>query len=121
MTKKILLVDDDPSIVMLLRENLEGIGYSVVEGYDGLSAVELAKSELPDLMIMDVNLPGLTGPLALESIRKEPSTAKIPVIFLTGDDSKESIPLQSEKSLFARLKKPFDLDGLNKVVGQFLK
>ena len=121
MSEKILIVDDDPSIVSLLRENLEAEGYVIVEGYDGLVGLELAKTELPNLIIIDVNLPGMSGPKVYDELRKTDSTKLIPLIFLTGDDSRESVPSAANPSLMARLKKPFDLDSLNAVVRQLLK
>ena len=68
----ILLVDDEPTIRYLLRASLEGRGYRLLEADDGLSALESAQSELPDLILLDIALPGLSG---LEVAQREPRVA----------------------------------------------
>jgi CheY-like chemotaxis protein len=54
----ILVIDDDPTIVHMLREDLEAEGYRTLEGFDGQTAIQLAKGARPQLIIMDVNMPG---------------------------------------------------------------
>ena len=61
MSSTVLVIDDDPSIVHLLKEDLEAEGYKVLEGYDGQMALQLAKSSKPHLIIMDVNMPMING------------------------------------------------------------
>src|SRR5690242_19020462 len=87
MRATILVIDDDPSIVHLLKEDLEVQGYRVLEGYDGHTALEIASSARPQLIIMDMNMPGISGLAALGVLRQNPLTATIPVLFLTGDDA----------------------------------
>ena len=82
---KILIVDDVRVIVKGLRFNLENEGYQVVTGYDGKQAVELARQERPDLILMDVMMPGMSGMEACMQIR---DFSNVPVIMLTakGED-----------------------------------
>ncbi|MBM2832019.1 MAG: two component transcriptional regulator, winged helix family, partial [Dehalococcoidia bacterium] len=63
MAKKItvLLVDDDPQLVRLVRANLESVGYRVLTAIEGRSALELVERETPDLLILDIMLPGMSG------------------------------------------------------------
>jgi DNA-binding response OmpR family regulator len=81
--KKILLVDDEAAIVHSLRYNLEKNGYAVTTAGDGRTAVTLAQSEHPDLVVLDIMLPVLDGIEACKEIRK---TSSVPIIMLTAKD-----------------------------------
>jgi len=85
---RILVVDDDPDAREALAEMLES-GYQVATAHDGDEALRVARSEPPDIILMDLMMPHMDGFAVLESIRAEPSTAEIPVIFLSarGDDA----------------------------------
>ncbi|MCA9734837.1 response regulator, partial [candidate division KSB1 bacterium] len=87
MAQKILLVDDEVDILDLMRYNLEGEGYTIHTAEDGLKAIELATKELPDLIILDVMLPGRDGWEVLRELKKNTATNQIPIIFLTAKDS----------------------------------
>lgn len=78
--EKILVVDDERNIVELLKFNLEKDGYEVIAAYDGVEAVKLAKEERPDLIILDIMLPGQGGLEVCRQIRKE---MKTPIIMAT--------------------------------------
>lgn len=80
---KILVVDDEPNIVRLVSFSLARHGYEVLEATDGPAGIELAISELPDLILMDVMMPGMTGLEAVERLKAEPATAQIPVVMLS--------------------------------------
>lgn len=80
MAEKILVVDDERNIVELLKFNLEKEGYEVIAAYDGIDAVKLAKEEKPNLIILDIMLPGQGGLEACRQIRKE---SKVPILIAT--------------------------------------
>lgn len=80
----ILLVDDEPTIRYLLRASLEGRGYRLIEADDGPSALQSAQSELPDLILLDIALPGLNGLEVCHRLKEDPATATTPVLLLTG-------------------------------------
>ena len=93
MPLKVLVCDDEKNIVRLIQVNLERQGHHVVTAYDGREALEKVISEKPDLILLDVMMPYVDGIEVLKTIRKNPETAKIPVIMLTvkaqqGDDLK---------------------------------
>jgi len=115
-----LVIDDDPSIVNLIKENLESIGYQVSCGYDGQAAIQLARQLSPNLIIMDVNMPMTNGINAFKFLRAAKETAHIPVIFVSGELSKDVYPMISSASRVAHLKKPMDLDHLNSMVHSFI-
>lgn len=80
---KILLVDDDESSTDMLRRRLERKRYQVIVAADGVQGVALAKSESPDLILMDFSLPLLDGWAATQQIRAASETATVPIIGLT--------------------------------------
>lgn len=87
MAKSILIVDDEQDILDLLTFNLRKEGYDTLAAADGDSALELARSAGPDLIILDVMLPGKDGWEVLRELRRDPGTRQIPVVFLTAKDS----------------------------------
>ena len=86
MAKRILIVDDEQDILDLLKYNLEAEGYETMLASDGMQALERAKNN-PDLIILDVMLPGKDGWEVMRQLRQNPGTQRIPVIFLTAKAS----------------------------------
>lgn len=81
---KILVVEDEPSLIFTLRDTLESEGYDVVVSEEGTQAIEMVKEHKPDLMLLDIMLPGKSGYDIMEELRKEKFT--FPVIMLTAKD-----------------------------------
>jgi phosphate regulon transcriptional regulator PhoB len=81
--KKILVVDDEKDIVDLVAYNLEQEGFAVIKAYDGKQAWERVNAERPDLLILDLMMPGLPGMEVCRMIRRQESTASLPIIMLT--------------------------------------
>lgn len=81
--RTVLLVEDDPDNRIIFRTILEYHGHRVVEAVDGEVGVELARSTLPDLILMDITLPRLDGWSAIRILRAAPETAAIPIVALT--------------------------------------
>jgi DNA-binding response OmpR family regulator len=104
--KKILIVDDEATIVQSLRYNLERSGFAVAVAGDGRSAVALAASEEPDLIILDIMLPLLDGIEACKEIRK---TSSVPIIMLTAKDQEFDKVLALELGADDYVTKPFSL------------
>jgi CheY-like chemotaxis protein len=119
--RRVLVVDDDPSIVNLIKEDLESLGFQVSCGYDGQMAIQLAHQEHPDLIILDVNMPMTNGLRAFEYLRRSPATQAIPIIFVSGELSKDVYPVVATAQRVAHLKKPMDLEHLNSMVRQFIR
>jgi DNA-binding response OmpR family regulator len=80
---KVLVIDDEAPIRLLCRVNLEAEGMDVTEAADGPSGLELARSEAPDAILLDVMMPGLDGWTVAERLLEEDDTRAIPVVFLT--------------------------------------
>ena len=93
MTKRILVVDDNEDNRQILIDLLSTAGYEVIEARTGFDAVTTAEREVPDLVLMDIQLPGMDGLEATRRIKAQPALAAIPVIAVTsyalsGDDRK---------------------------------
>ena len=84
--KRILIVDDDPDIAALLRRYLERAGYAVLHAPDAPAALQLARADPPDLVVVDIELPGADGYALLEWLRADDATAAIPAIILSVHD-----------------------------------
>jgi DNA-binding response OmpR family regulator len=80
---KVLVIDDEAPIRLLCRVNLEAEGLEVVEAADGRSGLELARSEVPDAILLDVMMPGLDGWEVAETLLRDDATRSIPIVFLT--------------------------------------
>ncbi|MGQ9889685.1 MAG: response regulator [Aggregatilineales bacterium] len=85
MLAKILYIEDNPQNMRLVRKILQHSGYEMIEATDGLTGVALAAQELPDLILMDINLPDIDGLEATARIKALPQMAHVPVIALTAN------------------------------------
>ncbi len=84
MKKKILVVDDEEDVAKALKVRLKANGYNVVVAYDSVQAFTMANKEKPDLIILDVMIPGGGGFIVAERLKQSMATHHIPIIFLTG-------------------------------------
>jgi DNA-binding response OmpR family regulator len=80
---RVLVIDDEPAIRLLCRVNLEAEGMSVLEAPDGDSGLEAARAELPDVILLDVMMPGRNGWQVAEELLADERTSGIPIVFLT--------------------------------------
>jgi DNA-binding response OmpR family regulator len=81
--KKILIIDDEKDMLLMLEKRLTAEGYSVITATNGAKAIALAKSQHPDIIILDVLMPGMDGGEVAEKLKEHSLTKSIPVIFLT--------------------------------------
>lgn len=109
MQVKILVVDDERSIVSTLKMALESDNYKVIEAYTGDGAIRKAHSESPDLILLDIMLPDMTGYEICNTFRKDPLTRSIPIIMLTGMGETGRI-VGLELGANDYITKPFDLN-----------
>jgi DNA-binding response OmpR family regulator len=80
---RVLVVDDNPFIASLLQHGLSGEGYRVLVAQDGLEALELVRTEGPDLILLDVDLPHLSGDEICRRLKSDPATQLIPIVMIT--------------------------------------
>ena len=107
MPKRILVVDDEPNIVDILRFNLQREGYEVLAAYDGTEGLALAQSQAPDLILLDVMLPGMDGFKVCEELRK--TDRLTPIIMLTAREEERDRVLGLELGADDYVVKPFSV------------
>ena len=108
MTSTILIVDDEYAGRQTLESVLEPEGYHLLMAENGLQAIEKAKQLLPDVILLDVMMPGMTGFEVCQRIRSDPQVAEIPIIVLTALDDRESMLTALKAGADDFISKPFD-------------
>lgn len=109
---KILLVDDEADLVELIKLHLEKTGYEVIAAQNGLEALEKAREEKPDLVILDVMLPKLNGYEVCTLLKQDPRYQNIPILVITARGEAEGLALAIECGAHSCLVKPIQLDVL---------
>lgn len=107
--EKILVVDDEEDIIELIKYNLEREGFRVIPIYNGEDALRLAKSESPDLLILDLMLPGMDGLEVCRLLKKGSQTSNIPIIMLTAKTGEPDIVVGLELGADDYITKPFSI------------
>jgi len=109
MPKKILIIDDDPVIVKYLQAIFSDNGYATCSASSSMEGLEVVRVELPDLITLDLQMPGEWGPRFYRKLRKDKKLKDIPVIVISGIDGDHAI-----KDAVAFVSKPFDPE---KIIG----
>jgi DNA-binding response OmpR family regulator len=121
MPKRTLaVIDDDKHLAGLLTDYLEERGFSVLTAYDGSSGVTVIKAGKPGLIVLDVDMPVMSGLQVLEVLRRDPETKTIPVIMLTGVVSDQVYPHIAKMPKVSHIKKPVNLEDLYSMVKHYL-
>ncbi len=118
--KKVLIADDDERIRTAMSIRLRDEGYEVVLSGDGDEAIEVARREKPNLVILDVVMPKANGLAVAEALRGEEDLERVPIIFMTGKDSPGYFDAAMELNGIAFLGKPFDSNTLLPLVSTAL-
>ncbi len=118
---KILVVDDDQNVRFLTRQCLEAEGMIVVEASNGFEAIDMFVRERPDLVFMDVEMPGMTGLEACKRIRELPQGESIPIMIVTGSDDRQSIDQGFEAGATQYKTKPVNWSLLGRDVQYMLR
>jgi two-component system phosphate regulon response regulator PhoB len=109
MKSKILVVDDEPDALELIKFNLKREGFEVLTASDGSEALRLARTQLPDLVVLDLMLPEIDGLAVCKALRSQPETAGLPVIMLTAKAAEIDRVLGLELGADDYVTKPFSL------------
>ncbi len=117
---RILIVDDSPSQLMGIRRIVEKLGHEALTAEDGAAGVEVAKREIPDLILMDVVMPNLNGFQATRTICREPTTKHIPIVLVTTKDQDTDRMWGMRQGAKAYLTKPFSEDELSETITKYV-
>ena len=121
MKKKILIVEDDQDLRQVLQVHLELLGYDSILAVNGKEAVDLATSQVPDLIVMDIMLPVMDGLQATRLIREHPNTESTPIIAMTARDTNENKIECLQSGCDGHIAKPFTSKQLVSVIEKLLK
>ncbi len=121
MPKKILLVEDDPDMVEMLRFALNREGYAIRTAVTGREALRKALIAAPDLILLDLILPGLNGFNVCERLRSHPTTASVPIIMVTALPGELPRLAGVELGADGYIRKPFEIQELVSLVGEWFR
>ena len=114
--KRVLIVDDEAPLRALVRANLEIDGLEVSEAVDGFEAMTVLREDRPDLVLLDIMMPGKDGIEVLEEVAADPDLSKIPVILLTAKGEQEDLLKGVELGARGHITKPFDPEQMVRTV-----
>jgi CheY-like chemotaxis protein len=117
---RILVVDDDPEIVTMLSTRLTKRGYAVTTASDGSQAIALAKKDLPDVILLDVMMPGKSGWEVARAIKQDPSTSSVKIVMVSAIGEKTNEITAPIYGADAHVDKPFEFDHLEGVIAKLL-
>ena len=119
--KRLLLIDDDPNLILLVKDYLEFRGYEVTTAENGREALEILEKEMPDMIICDVMMPEMDGYAFVEQVRKDPRTNWIPVLFLSAKGQSQDRVKGLNTGADVYMVKPFEPEELVSQVEASLK
>lgn len=116
MSKRILAVDDETDVVLILKTALQSEGFTVDTAHNGRDALASVKEQKPDLILLDVMMPGMSGFDVMHELKADDSTARIPIIMLTGLSERKKMQEALVGGTNYYIVKPFEMaDLINKV------
>jgi len=118
--KKILVVDDEPDLVDMVKMRLEANGYEVIIAYNGQEALDKARSEKPDLIILDLMMPKMDGFHVCGLLKRDMRFSKMPIVIFTARAQQEDIIMSQEAGADAYLMKPFEPKALLGKISELL-
>jgi CheY-like chemotaxis protein len=116
----ILIADDKASSRELIRTVLESAGHSVIEAADGLQALDQIRAQKPDLIILDIHMPGMDGIGVTEELQSDPRFAAIPILALTASAMPEDRRRALTAGVTSYMTKPISLSGLRREVARLV-
>lgn len=118
---RVLVIDDSADIHRLLKIRLRDINVNIISAFDGHEGLQLARVELPDLILLDIDMPGMSGFDTLSSLKSDPNTVAIPVIFLSGSGTATDKVRGFDLGAVDYVTKPFDVSELRARVRSALR
>lgn len=121
MAKKILVVDDEPDILKVVSYRIKSHGYDVITAANGEKALEKIIEEKPDLILLDLRLPGISGREVCEKIKNNEEYKHIPIVFLTAGESDGFEKECKGWGASSYIAKPFDANELKDIIDKYMK
>lgn len=121
MAKRILAVDDEPDVLMIVRTALQSEGFDVETANNGPDCLSIAAANPPDLFVLDMMMPGMTGFDVVRELKKSEATARIPVVMLTGVSERKMIQEALASGIDYYIVKPFEFEDLIAKVNQAIE
>ncbi len=120
MSKKVLVVDDEIHIIKIIQFKLKSCGYEVVYAQNGEEGLEVAKKELPDIILLDIMMPVMNGYVMLEALKKYENTRDIPVVMVTAKTQRVDTMKAEKLGIAEYIFKPFSPDKVLHVVQKII-
>ena len=120
MKKRILAVDDSPSVRQMVKLTLSGAGYDIIEAGDGAEGLSKARASTLDMVVTDLNMPVLNGLGLIRELRKLPAYRGVPILFLTTESDPEMKQQAKAAGATGWITKPFQQDQLVAIVRKVL-
>jgi two-component system CheB/CheR fusion protein len=114
--RRVLLVEDSDDVLYLIKRELEWTGHKVYPAMDGMTALEIARRELPDIIISDIKMPRLDGYQFIQQVRAVPKLAAVPAIAMTGFGMERDAELARSAGYSAHMVKPVDLHEMEQLI-----
>ena len=118
--KKILLIEDHPEMRHVISGTLRRLGYQLLEAEDGVTGIKMTVTEKPDLVLMNLSLPGLSGFEVTKKIKANPPTAHIPIVACSGWQEKRMVAKSFQAGVVEYLTKPFSAKKIAEVIGRLI-
>lgn len=119
MSKKILIIDDEPDIVKVIAFRLESLGYEIMRAGNGNEAIEAVKSQLPDLILLDYYLPDCKGTEIMKQIKELEGGGAIPIIFMSASANKIQ-QISKEAGAVEAIEKPIEAKLLTEIIEKYI-
>jgi len=120
MNRRLLYIEDNPSNLLLVRRIMQAMSIDMLEAIDGESGVELALREHPDLLLVDLDLPGIDGIEVIRRIKANPTVRHVPIIVLTSHGDTENERRANAVGCSAFLRKPADIRQIRATISRFI-
>jgi len=117
---KVLVADDEHEVVDLVKMVLEMESYNVLTAENGVEALAQIRTHLPDMILLDVRMPRMSGLTVLEHLRSDPATAELPVIMLSVVTTYPEVRMALQRGAVAYLPKPFEIKEMSRQVKRIL-
>jgi CheY-like chemotaxis protein len=117
---KVLLADDDPDFVALMKASLEAHGWRIATAIDALQVGMVVRREAPDAVLLDLNMPGGSGIRALKQLKSSPKFGSIPVVIVSARDDEQLPRSMAELGAAAFLRKPISPDAVHQLLVQLI-